>query len=184
MISCYCFGECSEMCLANDTLIALPDGDKPISWILEREQVLAASIGSTSGKMQMNWSTARVSFSSGSSSGHQPMMVYLYLKGKYTHELICNMDQPFLLANGRYTTAAKLIPGKQLVDKGGDPVTIGLVSMGSYRGGVHNISTDIPWQNSPDGHLFLAGGVVAGDYNLMLYFDQLPDSMKEIFKLD
>lgn len=174
--TCYCC--CS--CFANDTLIAIPNGAKQIFLISKGEQVLAASVGSTSGKMQMNWSTAEVSFSSGTDSkGHQPVMVYISLSGKDTHELICNMDQPFLLADGKYTKAAKLHPGQQLVDKDGDPVMVDLISIGSYDGGVHHISTDKPWHKNPDGHLLLAGGVVAGDYTLQLHFNQLPDTMKE-----
>lgn len=179
MIDCSCFGECSEMCLGNDTLIATPNGDKSIYMISVGEQVLVASVGSTSGKIEVNWSTAMVNYSLGTGYGHQPIMVYLYLSGKGDNELICNMDQPFLLADGRYTTAEKLFPGQQLVDKDGDRVTIKLVSLGSYNGGVHHISTNSLWQKSPDGHLLLAGGVVAGDYTLQLHFDQLPDSMKE-----
>lgn len=173
---CYCC--CS--CLANDTLIAIPDGSKQIYLLAKGEQVLAASVGSTGGKIQVNWSTAEVNFSSGTDkAGHQPMMVYISMTGKDTHELICNMDQPFLLADGKYTKASKLHPGQQLVDKDGDPVKVELVSIGSYDGGVHHISTNKPWHKNPDGHLLLAGGVVAGDYTLQLHFDQLPDSMKE-----
>ena len=180
MIGCSCFGECSEMCLANDTFIATHEGDKPIYTIYVGEKVLVASVGLTSGKTQINWSTATVNFSSENCpSGHQPLMVYIFLRGKNTYELICNMDQPFLLANGKYTTAEKLQPGKQLVDKDGNPVRIEMISIGSYSGGIHHISTDIPWERNPDGHLLLAGGVVAGDYTLQLHFDQLPDSMKE-----
>lgn len=168
------------MVLASDTFIAIPEGDKPIYMISIGEQVLVASVGSTSGKTQISWSTAEVNFSNGTSShGHQPMMVYIFLSGKDTHELICNMDQPFLLADGKYTTAGKLHLNQQLVDKDGEPVTIEGISLGSYNGGVHHIATDIPWHNIPDGHLLLAGGVVAGDYTLQLRFDQLPDSMKE-----
>jgi hypothetical protein len=173
---CYCC--CS--CFANDTLIAIPNGNKQIYLISKGDQVLAASVASTGDKIQMSWSTAEVTFSSGTDkAGQQPMMVYISLIGKDAHELICNMDQPFLLADGKYTTAGKLRPDQQLVDKDGNPVTVKLVSIGSYEGGVHHISTDKPWHKNPDGHLLLAGGVVAGDYTLQMYFAQLPDSMKE-----
>lgn len=173
---CYCC--CS--CFANDTLIAIPEGSKQIYLIAKGEQVLAGSVGSTGGKLQMNWVNTEVNFSQGTgSTGHQPMMVYISMTGKNTHELICSMDQPFLLADGKYTTAGKLRPGQQLVDKDGNPVTVELVSIGAYEGGVHHIATDKPWLKIPDGHLLLAGGVVAGDFTMQLYFDQLPDEMKE-----
>lgn len=173
---CYCC--CS--CFANDTLIAVPEGNRQIYLIAKGEQVLAGSVGSTGGKLKMNWANAEVNFSQGSgSTGLQPMMVYILMAGKNTHELICSLDQPFLLADGKYTQAGKLRPGQQLVDKDGDPVTVELVSIGAYVGGVHHISTSKPWHKTPDGHLLLAGGVVAGDYTMQIYFDQLPDGLKE-----
>ncbi|MES2134275.1 MAG: Ig-like domain-containing protein [Bacteroidota bacterium] len=173
---CYCC--CS--CLANDTLIAIPNGVKPIYTISKGDDVLAASAASNKGGMNMQWSTAKVNFSSGTSSeGIQPAMVYLTLEGEQTSDLICSMDQPFLLADGKFTTAGRLVPGMQLVDKDGNPVNIALVSIGAYHGGVHHISTDAPWLKSADGHLLLAGGVVLGDFTLQMYFNQLPDDMKE-----
>lgn len=173
---CYCC--CS--CFANDTLIAVPSGGKAIYLITVGETVLAGSAASAGGKLQIDWGDAVVNFSAGTGShGHQPMMVYLSLTGKNSHELICSTDQVFLLADGKYTKAEKLHPGQQLVDKDGDPVVVDLVSIGSYDGGVHHISTDQPWHKDPNGHLLLAGGVVAGDYTLQLYFDQLPIEMKE-----
>ncbi len=172
---CYCC--CS--CLANDTLVAIPNGFKAISTITKGENVLAASTEVKGDKLQMNWSSAEVNFSAGTgSTGHQPMMVYIVLED-HLNDLICNMDQVFLLANGKYSKAGKLQPGQQLVNKDGNPVIIQLVSIGAYNGGVHHISTNKPWNKNPDGHLLLAAGVVAGDYTLQLHFSQLPDSMKD-----
>ncbi|SDA19773.1 hypothetical protein SAMN05216315_11239 [Nitrosospira sp. Nsp18] len=173
---CYCC--CS--CFANDTVIAIPGGGKAIYLFTVGEAVMAGSADSSDGKLGINWAEAVVNFSAGTGSkGHQPMMVYISLTGKTPHELICSTDQVFLLADGKYTRAEKLRPGQQLVDKDGDPVSLDLISIGSYDGGVHHISTDQAWHKKPDGHLLLAGGVVAGDYTLQLYFDQLPAEMKE-----
>ncbi|MBZ5788751.1 hypothetical protein K8353_01400 [Burkholderia contaminans] len=172
-LTCYCC--CS--CFANDTKIAVPGGTKEIYLIAKGDEVLTASVAS-GGKIE--WSSATVSFSAGTAlNGHQPMMIYLSLSGTATHDLICNLDQPFLLANGKYAKASKLRPGDQLVDKDGNPVQIDMISIGSYDGGVHHISTDAPWNRHPDGHLLLAGGVVAGDYTMQLYFDQLPDTARD-----
>jgi hypothetical protein len=173
---CYCC--CS--CFANDTVVAAPQGNKAIYLFAVGDSVLTGSVDANAGKVQIDWDTALVNFSSGTgSTGHQPMMVYISMTGKVLHEVICTMDQVFLLADGKFTTAGKLRPGQKLVDKDGNPVNVDLVSIGSYDGGVHHISTDRPWHQTPDGHLLLAGGVVAGDYTLQLYFEQLPDDMKE-----
>lgn len=174
--TCYCC--CS--CFANDTMIGTPHGNKEIYLISKGEEVLAGSLVPNGGKTQVEWSRTGVSFSSGTSAhGHQPLMVYLSLRGKDRQELLCNMDQPFLLADGKFTKAGKLHPGQQLVDKDGNPLTVELISIGAYNGGVHHISTEAPWSNDPSGHLLLAGGVVAGDYTLQLHFDHLPAWMKE-----
>lgn len=173
---CYCC--CS--CFANDTLIAIPNGSKPIHSISKGEKVLAGSVDSAGGTLNISWADSMVNFSSGTGpQGHQPMMVYISMSGKHKHDLICSPDQPFLLANGRYAQAGKLYPGQCLVDKDGEPVEVELVSIGSYSGGVHHISTNKPWHKKPNGHLLLAGGVVAGDYTMQLHFDDLPDTMKE-----
>jgi len=171
--TCYCC--CS--CFANDTKIAVPGGAKEIYLIAKGDQVLTASVAS-GGKLE--WSNANVSFSAGTSAkGHQPVMVYLSMAGNETHDLVCNLDQPFMLANGKYARASKLRPGQQLMDKDGNPVTIEVISVGMYDGGVHHISTETPWNKNPDGHLLLAAGVVAGDYTMQLYFDQLPESLRD-----
>lgn len=175
--TCYC---CCQ-CFANDTLIAVPDGVRSISNIEQGAEVLAASIKEVSGGSHLEWSPAKVAFSEGTGSGgRQPFMVYIGFGSKNDEikDLICSPDQPFLLSNGKYTTAGKLVPGQELVDRNGDPVTVKLASIGSYDGGVHHIGTDEPWLGNPSGHLLLAGGVVAGDYEMQNRFDQLPESFK------
>lgn len=173
---CYC---CCG-CMANDTLIAVPDGFAPIYTILVGDSVLAASVAQGTGDLGLNWTPSRVSFSQGTGSGgDQPVMVYLTYGAEKNQGLICNMDQPFLLADGKYTTAGRLRPGQQLVDRDGQPQEIALVSVGSYHGGVHHIATATPWTGTADGHLLLAGGVVAGDWSMQLHFADMPDSVKE-----
>lgn len=173
---CYC---CCG-CMANDTLIAVPGGFAPIYTIMTGESVLAASVAQENGGLGLNWAESKVGFSQGTGAGgDQPVMVYLTYGADNNQGLICNMDQPFLLADGKYTTAGRLRPGQQLVDHDGQPQEIALISVGSYHGGVHHIATTTPWTNSPDGHLLLAGGVVAGDWAMQMNFPNLPDSVKE-----
>ncbi|HYH81167.1 MAG TPA: Ig-like domain-containing protein [Longimicrobium sp.] len=177
MSSCYCC--CS--CLANDTLVALADGGfAQISTIPVGASVLAGSVAADEAGVRVSWAEAMVRFSQGTdSSGHQPLMIYLTFGPDGTQELICNTDQPFLLADGMLTTAGKLRPGQQLVGPDNGPLEIKLVSMGRYEGGVHHIATDIPWAGSANGHLLLAGGVVAGDWALQMHFKGLSADLKE-----
>ena len=172
----YCFCCCS--CLANDTLIAVPGGVAQIYTIERGAEVLAGSVAA--GGARTKWSNATVRFSAGTGdNGQQPVMVYIVFGKGGGQELICNMDQPFLLSDGKFTTGGKLRPGQSLVDRDGKPLPIQMVSIGGYQGGVHHIATDVSWTGSPDGHLLIAGGVVAGDFTLQNYFSSLPASMKE-----
>ena len=167
--------------MTNDTLIAVPAGSKQISQIKKGEEVLTASAHMTNGKLELVWEALKVDFSSGSgASSHHPLMVYVELGTSFEQsKLICVMDQSLLLANGKFTTASKLRLGQSLVDKEGNGVPVNMVNMGGYLGGVHAIATMGPWNDNPDGHLLLAGGVVVGDFQMQMFFDQLPDSMKE-----
>jgi hypothetical protein len=178
LLDCYCC--CS--CFANDTLIGVPGGSVEIFTIPVGGVVLAASVKSEGGSLTVAWSEQEVGFSAGTgANGVQAAMVYMvYGREGADHEVVCTMDQPFLLANGKLTTAGKLRPGQQLVDKEGNAVPVRLVSVGSYEGGVHHIATRVPWTGSIDNHLILAGGVVAGDYSLQAYFQNLDAALKEL----
>lgn len=162
-----------------ETLIAVPTGSKQISQIKQGEEVLSASTQLIHGKVEFAWQASKVGYSSGTGGdSHQAMMFYIELSGG--RQLICNAVQPVLLANGKYTIAGKLGYGKSLLDGNGNGVPIEYVAAGAYHGGVHGIATIAPWKNNPDGHLLLAEGVVVGDFQMQLFFDQLPDSMKEL----
>ncbi|WP_166888388.1 hypothetical protein [Massilia sp. CCM 8734] len=76
--------------------------------------MLSASASTAQGKITVDWSTAQVNFSSGTGgNGTQPMMVYLVFNDS-NQEIICNMDQVFLLADGKYTTAPQNVGERQL----------------------------------------------------------------------
>ncbi|MGN6662931.1 MAG: hypothetical protein ACTHK6_01800 [Solirubrobacterales bacterium] len=166
-----CFCCCS--CFANLTPIGLPEGtQRPIAEIGVGDTVLAGKV--SAGKVQ--WQPARVGFSQGTEGGHQPAMTYIvYGDGE---ELIGSPDQPLMLADGSLTTAARLVPGQELMGVDGNPLPVSLVSLGTYEGGVHHIATNPQWTGSIDDHLIQANGVVAGDFTLQLHFPQLPPSEK------
>ncbi|SHG30194.1 hypothetical protein [Flavobacterium defluvii] len=165
---------------AYNTLVATPDGEKIIQYLNKGDEVLAFSAKQESGKLKLESFTAKINFSSGTGDyGHQPAMAYLSIGEPYLQKnIICTTDQVYLLSNGKYTTAGKLRPGLQLVEKDGNPIDITMVSIGNYRGGVHNIATDAPINNNPDGHLIVSNGVIAGDYVLQIHFRNMPDSIK------
>jgi hypothetical protein len=170
-----CFCCCS--CLAKDTLIATATGLQKIGNLMEGDKI---SVGSRqSDSSSLIWAEVEVGFSAGTDTGVQPNAIYLGFDNDETPDLICTAAQVFLLSDGRYTTARKLRPGQELMRQDGTPQPISFISMGEYRGGVHHISTKLDWEDSPDGHLIVAAGVVVGDYVLQVNFDDLDKSLKE-----
>lgn len=160
------------------TRIATPTGEKSMELFKKGDSVLAFSAKPESGKIKLTSSEAKVSISAGTGPfGNFPMMIYIQTTDY--KEIICDGAQLFLLINGKYIQAGRLIPGEhKLVDKDGNPVGIEMVQAGSYHGGIHDISTDVQGHN-PDGHLLLAQGVIMGDFTLQVYFDYLPEDLKE-----
>lgn len=170
---CYC---CCA-CFAKDTLISTPKGLAEIYTIPPKAEVYAGYIG-VDDLSKIDWKSEEVELSMGTGDGLQPFMVYIGFDSENQKDLICTQDQPLLLSNGKFITAGKLQVGDKLVDKDGKSVELKFVSLGSYNGGVHHISTKVAWDNSPNGHLLLAQGIIAGDYKMQLSFDSLPDDMK------
>jgi hypothetical protein len=141
--------------------------------------VLAASVTQQGQGVQLNWSEARVHFSAGTGSGgHQPHMVAVTY-GDQNQGVLCNTDQPLMLADGKFTTAGNVRSGQKLVDRDGQPQEVKQVTEAASEGGVHHIATGEPWKGKPDGHLLLVGGVVAGDFLMQINFASLPQEMKE-----
>lgn len=165
--------------MIDKTLIAVPNGSKQIHLIKQNEEVLAASAQIIKGKLELAWDAIKVSYSADSGSSSRSTLFYLDLATE-SQRLVCTMDQPFLLANGKYTIATKLVPGQHfLVDKEGNKVRINGITVRQYHGSDHAIATMEARENSPDGHLLLAEGVVVGDFWLQVNFSQLPESMKQ-----
>lgn len=168
---CYCC--CS--CFANGTLIEAPQGPIEVEKIVCGGEILAGSL-KPGDKPEFVWKSAAVEFSAGTVGGEQPAMVYIIYGDK--REIIVSPDHVFMLSGGKLTTAGKLKPGDQLVDKNGKPVPILTASIGHYQGGVHHISTGTGFDGSLDNHLLISGGIVSGDYTLQLYFDGLDQGVK------
>lgn len=168
--TCYCC--CS--CFANGTAIATPNGEVAIATLVAGDEVLAGSMHG--GAVQ--FAPATVQFSQGTGSGgKQPAMVYI-VYGPDNRAMVATPDQPFLLADGRFVTGSRLVPGQQLLGTDGTPRQVTTVSLGSYTGGVHHIATSNAWEGTTDGHLISAGGVVVGDFVLQLHFPEVPQSLK------
>lgn len=175
--NCWCC--CS--CFAYDTPIATPSGYVAIQTIPTGAKVMTATVTRTAGKVALSWHPIQVDFSSGAggTTNRQPDMVYIvYGKGEARHELIVTRDQVFMLSDGSLTTAERLTLDDQLIDKDGAAVPIHRIAIGSYVGGVHHIGLKGDFDGNIDNHLLLAGGVVAGDYDLQLSFSTVDAANK------
>lgn len=146
------------MGLSYGTMVVLPDGrEAAIERIAGGDLVLAASLGDE----ELSWSPAAVIFSQGVPEP-QPRMSYLVFEDR--SELVCTLDQPLLRADGQLVRAARLAPGERLLTPDGGSVELFSHSVSSSIHGVHAFATAGGWEGRPDGHLFAAAGVVAGDW--------------------
>lgn len=159
------------------TQIATPTGLKSIEKLEIDDQVLAGSVSAAGGKLSIQWSVADLGFSSGTWPGRPSYCVDIHVG--YTR-LICEGELCVLLANGKYIRVNQLRAGMQLVDKNGASLKIRSVNKLPHSDGLHAVATKLPWNKHPDKHLLLANSVVIGDYMMMMEFDTLPDSMKEV----
>lgn len=147
------------MSLAYGTPVATPGGEKPIENLTRGDPVLTSHADG-------GWGPLKVAFSMGASPGGEHQMVFLQWQGG---ELIVSPDHPLQLANGAIGRADRLVPGQKLRGADGSPVTVEIVLVGRFSGGIHDIATDAPWRpGSLDGRLLRTGGVVSGDYTLQV----------------
>ncbi|MCD0474964.1 hypothetical protein LPB87_11230 [Flavobacterium sp. EDS] len=164
--------------LENNSLIAIPTGLKPMYHFTKGDTVSAISVKLNKGKIKLSSKIAKVSFSIDNKHlSHSEKMVYVFVPSNDIPYLICDANLPFLLSTGKYTKASTLIPGQEIVDKNGNPVLIESISIINHNGKGYNISTNAKWDNTPNGHLLLANGIVIGDFTLQVYFDQIPLEM-------
>lgn len=171
---CYCCCACGP----GASLIAVPKGAVPGEAIPAGSPVLTASITKQNGGVQLSWSEAKVHFSQGTGSGGQQPAVVSVTYGEQNQKVLCSADQPVLLAGGKFTTGGKLRAGQKLVDRDGQAQEVKEVSSAPAEEGIHHIATGEPWTDSPDGHVLLLGGIVAGDFVMQIKFDSMPDEIK------
>lgn len=171
-LSCYCC--CS--CFAYGTKIAIPDGFKAIEKFQIGDRVMTAAVepGKT---VQFNWSSAKVTFSSGTGEDSiQPAMVYVHFG--VDGQIVVTPDHLFMMSDGKLKRADRLVPGRDnLVSAEGAAVQVNEVSIGEYHGGVHHIATNVDFnleaENPLSGHLLISEGVVTGDFNLQIHAEDL-----------
>ena len=167
--------------LAYSARISTPNGEKDIQSFQIGDSILAFSAKLESGTVKLTASQAKVSFSNGIESKKQTSMIYLNLIDSQgsSKNITCSADQLFLLSNGKYAPASQLQPGQELVNKEGNPINIESVKAGSFKGGIHSISTNAAFGDIPNGHLLVANDIIMGDFSFQLYFDNLPDELKQ-----
>ena len=160
---------------ASVTLIATPKGEKQIQDFEPGDSVLAFSAKPESDKIQLTASDSKVVFSSGAND----FGMAIFIGVTDGRQIICSVDQPLLLINGKYIRSRDLRPGQMLVDKDGNPAQVVMVSVGEYRGKIYAIGVGTQSFTGPDNHLILAEGLIVGDFIFQLYFDILPNNLKE-----
>jgi Hint domain len=177
VINCYCC--CS--CFAYGTPVEVPDGTRAIELIARGDEVLTGWRGADG---ELDWRPLGVTFSDGAASQVSHATVYLhYGPAEQPRDLICSSDQVLMLADGGLVTASMLRQGDMLTGGDGKPVEVLAIGMGEYSGGVHHIGTGAARTSDNgtplvDGHLIVAGGLVAGDFFLQSYWDSIPNQHK------
>lgn len=165
--------QCHCSCLALGTPVAATLGiNRPIESFRVGDSVVAAGA-------DLQWNIVPVRFSSGTSTGVQPGVIFVEYKGG---ELIVTHDHLFLLPDGKLKRAERLSPSDKLVGADGNAVNIERVSVGTYVGGFHHIatSTEDP-KNDVTNHLLITNGIVSADYTLQLFYrDVDPNDARNI----
>lgn len=162
-----CFCCCG--CFAYGTLIHYTIEDsKAIEDYAVGDMVLVADSPDLS-----SWSQKKVVFSNGAGASAANLLVMVIFETEDgTDYLLCTQNQPFLMSSGRLKTANKLVPGvDELLRHDGSPVMVHALRAGHYDKGVHHISTSLQPATSLDGHLFLAKGIVVGDYSVQIAYE-------------
>ncbi len=149
----------AQASLAANTPIKVSDGEyKNIALFSIGDPVTTGDTTVTPGSVPFKSST--VKFSSGTPSANTIMV---YISYGDDESLIATSGQPLVLASGKMVRADTLVPGNDLMGETGIPVSVNLVSVGYYSGGIHAISTST---NSSDlgKAVLVANGIVVGSY--------------------
>ncbi len=163
----YCCN-CTCSCFINGTLIAIPDSKfEAIEKIQVKDKVLVAGT-------DLNWQEANVMFSNGTADDSVSFLLEVtYAEGDQKKKLACTEDQPFLMPSKLLKRADKLMVGDSLVLSDGSTAQVTEIKQVIIEKGVHHISTGIVKPDSLDGHLLNVQGVVAADYVVQLFQDEL-----------
>jgi len=149
------------MAFAAGTEIATPGGTVAIENLKVGNEVLAGA-GSAP---HLTWTPVAVAFVHSTPPGtlHPAICYIVFDAGR---SLVCTQDQLFMRPDGTLAPASDLPPGGKLLDQNGNDVLIVEVIMGTYSGVLYRFETSLSAKGSIDGHLILAGGVVAEDFGL------------------
>ncbi len=148
------------MAFAAGTEIAIPGGTVAIEDLVVGNEVLAGA-GSAP---HLAWSPVAVEFNMATPPGEiHPVIDVVFHAGR---SLVCTQDQLFMLPDGTLAPASDLPQGGKLLNQNGNDVPIVAVLMVNYAGSLYHLETSLGTTSPIDGHLILAGGVVAGDLGL------------------
>lgn len=165
--TCYCC--CS--CLANGTLVAIPDGTKAIQLFGIGDPVTMGSYGKTG----LSWKPGEVTFSSGSDAGSEATMVFIDCENG--RQLIASIDHLLLLETGKLKRADRLVPGKdKLMSAEGDAIGLKGTHSGKWTKGMHHIAMGNEFNGTLDNHLLNTAGFVSGDFYLQVNQKKLIDA--------
>ncbi|MCD7041274.1 hypothetical protein LRQ11_30465 [Pseudomonas sp. MAFF 311095] len=171
-----CFCCCS--CFAWGTQIRVATGEyRIVQTIQQGDPVLTSTVAVVNGKPKLNWVSRPVTFSDGMApSPGQPAVLLQYGdKG----ELVVTLDQPMVLADGRFKAADRLTLDDKLVDREGKPVKLHAVVLGKFTVGFHALATNDFSQHDPSLWCLETNGVVAGDHLVMAMQDD--ERVKALF---
>lgn len=173
VLVCNTLGECCNCtcsCFLHGTQVAVSCNEfEAIEKIRVKDKVLACG-------SDLNWKEEEVMFSNGTAKDSVSFLIQIfYREGDQVKNLFCTEDQPFLMSSKLLKRADKLRVGDYLTLFNGNTSEITEIKYVTVESGVHHISTGILKPDSLDGHLLNIQGVVAADYVVQLFQDELPD---------
>lgn len=159
---CYC---CCG-CLAFNTNINIAPGEFKVIQEIAVGDMVYVAMDPTLEK----WAQIPVQFSSGTGGESNSTMIQVRFGDPDQPEsVIATRNQLFLLPGQVLKRASTLVPGvDNLVRPDGSTVPVLDLVSGTFKTGVHAISTSTGVTTDMSGHLIVANGVVCGDYSLQL----------------
>ncbi|MGL4599272.1 MAG: hypothetical protein ACRCYO_17250 [Bacteroidia bacterium] len=166
---CYC---CCSGSGGFSATIASPTGDLAVHTLQTGNAVHAGTLQGTT----MKWTTQALSLSAGLNSSEAADVITLVVNG--STKLSVTPDHVLMLANGKLVLAQALKISDLLMRADGEVAKITALGLEHLEHAIHSISTDAPFDGTPNGHLITTNGIVNGDYTLQINFDKLPSSFK------